>query len=86
MEPNQRFPDSRIFCRLDIAVRSMLQAAPPFECPQTEAGIYTRDDLAGRRRLLAYEIARFWLQKNFANKTVGADANRAGGKAIPGVQ
>jgi hypothetical protein len=47
-EPDRRFPDAKIFCRLDIAMSTTLQAAVPFECPQTEAGKNSRGEPAGR--------------------------------------
>ena len=47
-EPDRRFPDAKIFCRLDIAMRATSQAAPAFECPQTEAGMNSRGEPAGR--------------------------------------
>ena len=86
MEPNKRFPDSRIFCRLDIAVRAMLQTVPPSECPQTEAGGTPgkryEDSLRNRESPSQVQgrshftiVARFWINSN--SLRTGTDLHRA---------
>ena len=63
-------------------MRAMLQIALHSSARRLKSewrGVATSAEAASRAKIIAYEIARFWLRESFSNKTIGADADRDGG-------